>query len=122
MLTVKGLSIYLTRGDSARIQAVPKIKDQYGERVPYILEDGDVIIFRLKRKADDSYTPVVEKECLIDIENNKAVIYLQPEDTDSCEFKEYRYEFELITHDDFHCTFIENQPFTIGKELEIHGQ
>lgn len=122
MLKITGLDIYLTRGDSARIQAIPKIKDQEGERIPYTLEEGDQIIFRLKRKADDTYTPVVDKACNIDLENNKAVIYLQPEDTESCEFKDYRYEFELITHNDFHCTFIENQSFTIGKELEIHGQ
>ena len=122
MLTVTGLNIYMTRGDSGIIQAVPMVKNDEDERVPYELEEGDSIIFRLKRKADDSYAVICEKECDMDTVNNKAILHLVPEDTESCEFKEHRYEFELITHDDFHCTFIENKPFTIGKELEIHGQ
>ena len=126
MLTVTGLNIYMTRGDSARIQAIPKVKTDDGEggtiRIPYELEEGDVIFFRLKRKAEDSVEVMCEKQCDIDLENNKAVLKLEPEDTQNCEFKEYRYEFELVTHDDFHSTFVENKPFTIGKELERHGE
>lgn len=121
MLKITGLDIYLTRGDSARIQAIPKIKDQEGERIPYTLEEGDQIIFRLKLKAEDTYQVVCEKECSMDYVNNKAILNLVPEDTDGCEFKKYRYEFELITVEDFHSTFIENQSFEIGKELETHG-
>jgi hypothetical protein len=122
MLTIDGLKIYMTRGDSARIQVVPKVKDETtGEKVPYELQDGDRIVFRLKRKAEDSITVHCEKEASIDLENNKAILFLEPVDTETCEFKEYRYEFELITSDDFHSTFIENQPFSMGKELETHG-
>ncbi|MBP5593921.1 MAG: hypothetical protein J6Y02_00970 [Pseudobutyrivibrio sp.] len=122
MLKKDGLKLYMTRGDSARIQAVPKVKDEEtGERVPYELVEGDQIIFRLKRKAEDGIQVHCEKSADIDLENNKAILSLVPEDTQTCEFKEYRYEFELITFDDFHSTFIENQPFTIGKELETHG-
>lgn len=122
MLKIDGNKIYLTRADSAKIQAIPKVKDEHGERVPYTFEQGDRIFFRLKKKADDLIHVVCEKECVMDYDNNKAVLHIEPEDTKTCEFKEYRYEFELITFDDFHCTFIENQPFTIGKELETHGQ
>ena len=122
MLTIDGLKIYMTRGDSARIQVVPKVKDETtGEKIPYELQDGDRIVFRLKRKAEDSITVHCEKEANIDLENNKAILFLEPVDTETCEFKEYRYEFELITSDDFHSTFIENQPFSMGKELETHG-
>ena len=121
MLDVDGLSIYLTRGDSAILQATPTIKNEEGEKTPYQLSEGDIIIFRLKLKAEDIYQVVCEKECVMDYANNKAVLHLDPEDTLSCEFKKYRYEFELITSEDFHSTFIENQDFTIGKELENHG-
>lgn len=124
MLTVNNSTkaIYMTRSDSGIIQVIPKVKDEHGERIPYTLEDGDSIIFRLKRKAEDSIQVHCEKACDIDLENNKAILKLDPEDTEACEFKEYRYEFELITSDDFHSTFIENKPFTIGRELETHGQ
>lgn len=120
MLKVTGKNIYLTRADSGTIQVIPKTKTEEGEYQPYILQEGDRIIFRLKYKADDSYEVICEKECEIDLESNKAILHLVPEDTKTCAFKEHRYEFELITASDFHDTFIENQQFTIGKELEEH--
>lgn len=127
MQKVDGKKIYLTRADSGRFKVTPKVHDpEYPDdptkRIPYTLVEGDRIVFRLKRKAEDIFQVVCAKDCDLDIGNNKAFLYLEPEDTQNCEFKEYRYEFELITHDDFHSTFIENEPFTIGKELEIHGQ
>ena len=124
MQKVDGKKIYLTRADSGRFKVIPKVKDPENpdQRIPYTLEEGDRIVFRLKRKAEDIYQVVCAKDCILDIGNNNAFLYLDPEDTQTCEFKEYRYEFELITHDDFHTTFIENEPFTIGKELETHGE
>lgn len=121
MIEVDGKDIYMTRGDSGVIQVIPKVKDANNERVRYTFEDGDRVIFRLKLKAEDSSALLCEKECIIDLENNKAFLKLVPADTEHCEFKKHRYEFELVTSDDFHCTFIEDQPFTIGKELETHG-
>lgn len=121
MLEVDGKDIYMTRGDSGVIQVIPKVKDANNERVCYTFEDGDRVIFRLKLKAEDSSAIICEKDCIIDLENNKAFLKLVPEDTEHCEFKKHRYEFELVTSDDFHCTFIEDQPFTIGKELETHA-
>ena len=120
MLTITGKSIYMTRADSATIQVIPKVKDEHEEWVPYVLEEGDRIVFRLKMKADDTYQVVCEKECDINLLDNVAILNLVPEDTQTCEFKEYRYELELITVGDFHCTFIENQQFKIGRELETH--
>ena len=122
MLKVEGQKIYMTRADSAKLKVIPKVKDEEGVKIPYVLQNGDKIIFRLKRKAEDDYDVICEKECEIDVENNQAILKLVPIDTESCEFKEHRYECELVTFDDFHSTFIENQPFTIGKELEKHAE
>lgn len=122
MLKVEGQKIYMTRADSAKLKVIPKVKDEEGVKIPYVLQNGDKIIFRLKRKAEDDYDVICEKECEIDVENNQALLKLVPIDTESCEFKEHRYECELVTFDDFHSTFIENQPFTIGKELEKHAE
>lgn len=120
MLTITGKTIYMTRADSATIQVIPKVKDEQEEWVPYTLAEGDQIVFRLKIKADDAYQVVCEKDCVLDLTENTAILNLVPEDTQACEFKEYRYELELITAADFHCTFIENQQFKIGRELETH--
>lgn len=122
MLKVEGQKIYMTRADSAKLKVIPKVKDEEGVKIPYVLQEGDKIFFRLKRKAEDDYEIICEKECEIDVENNQALLKLVPIDTESCEFKEHRYECELVTFDDFHSTFIENQPFTIGKELEKHAE
>lgn len=121
MLKIEGQKIYLTRADSAKIKVTPKVKDDEGIFHPYELQEGDQIFFRLKRKAEDDYEVICEKECVINVSENQAILNLVPIDTESCEFKEHRYECELVTYDDFHSTFIENQPFTIGKELERHG-
>ena len=119
--------------DEPAFAITPEVKDgesataevKNGETIancPYVLQEGDKIFFRLKRKAEDDYDVICEKECEIDVENNQAILKLVPIDTESCEFKEHRYECELVTFDDFHSTFIENQPFTIGKELEKHAE
>ena len=122
MLEIDGKSIYMTRGDSAPLKIVPYVKDtETQEKHPYILEQGDRVVFRLKMKADDSYPVVCEKECQVDPINNEVTLLIEPEDTASCEFKKYRYEMELITTNNFHSTFIEDEDFTIGKELEEHG-
>lgn len=116
MLTTDGLEIYLTRGDSGYIKATPIDGEE-----DYIFQDGDRVIFRLRRKAGQGDI-ACEKECMIDFEQNEAVLHLVPEDTIDCEFKEYRYEFELVTSEDEHYTFVADEPFTIGKELENHAQ
>ena len=115
MFKIDGQDIYLTRCDSAEI-AVSITKNDGSD---YTLEAGDKVIFRL---ALDAGKPVdVEKECTIDVENNKAILTLVPADTRGLKFKTYRYEFELLRGaDDTHYTFIVDQPFTIGKELEEH--
>ena len=107
MLTIDKNEIHLTRGDTAFINPIPEIEvmDENGKPTGrwevYELKDGDIIIFRL---AVNSKT-LLEKECAIDLENNKATLTLNPEDT-------------LVTIDGAHFTFIENARFSLGKELE----
>lgn len=115
MLTISGQTISLTRADTARLQPVPVVEST---GMLYEFSEGDRVVFRL-RKLPDRGT-VLEKDCTIDLETNQAVVKLIPEDTENKSMSEYRYEFELVTADDEHYTFIENQKFIIGKELETH--
>ena len=120
MLTITNKNeIHLTRGDTAFIKPIPEIEkeDAPGVYELYELQDGDVILFRL---AINSKT-VFEKECDIDVENNKATLTLNPEDTESLDARVYYYCFELVTFEGSHFTFIENARFDLGKELEKHG-
>lgn len=119
MLTVNKNEIHLTRGDTAYIKPIPEIEkeDQPGKFETYTFVDGDEVIFRLAT----NYQTIIEKDCFVDVENNKATLTLLPEDTENLEPKTYSYCFELITANGGHFTFIENARFTLGKELEKHG-
>lgn len=116
MLTVDRYEIHLTRGDTAYLKPFleVEIEDQPGKFEPYEYEEGDRVIFRL---ASNSKL-VLEKECVIDLENNKATLTLIPEDTKNLEPKAYSYCIELVTVYDEHFTAIENGRFVLGKELE----
>lgn len=109
---------YLTRGDTAFIKPIVEVEDEekQGKFDPYEFQENDRVIFRL---ALNSNSPVlVEKDCYIDLENNKAVLTIDPEDTQDLEPRVYFYCMELVTATGNHFTFIENTRFTIGKELE----
>ena len=109
---------YLTRADTAFIKPIIEVEDgeKPGKFDPYELQEGDRVIFRL---ALNSNSPVlIEKDCVIDLENNKAILNLVPEDTKDLEPKVYFYCMELVTVTGNHFTFVENTRFTIGKELE----
>lgn len=109
---------YLTRGDTAFIKPIVEVEDEEksGKFTPYEFQENDRVIFRL---ALNSNSPVlVEKDCNIDLENNKAVLTIDPEDTQDLEPRVYFYCMELVTATGNHFTFIENTRFTIGKELE----
>ena len=116
MLTIDPLmNITLTRGDTAFFDVTVSHKDD----TPYELQVGDRVVFRLRQLPD--LGEVVEKDCLIDLVENTCTVTLHPEDTIGLSMTEYRYEFELIDTNEGHYTFIANQKFIIGKELEQHG-
>lgn len=112
MLVVNGQGLYLTRGDNAEL-AITATND---DGTDYEFQEGDRVVFRVGLKPGRDVA--LEKDCVVDVEENKAVLYLVPEDTWSMEFKTYRYECELITYGDMHYTFIVDQPFEVGKEIE----
>lgn len=114
MLKIERQNITLTRGDTAYLKFVPRVKQEDGTYDDYELQEGDVVTFRVKR------TEIFEKNCVIDLEENTAILTLVPEDTISWQVKPYSYEVELITNLGEHFTFIANQRFTIGEEIEQH--
>lgn len=113
MLKITGKQIELTRGDTAFIILRPIIK-QSGEQRRLL--ETDRIIFRLKTRQT-----MVEIPCVINTEDNTATLTIEEEDTAAITPGTYRYEAELVTNNDQHFTFIADQPFILGKELEEHG-
>lgn len=117
MYTIDGQTILVTRGDTAAIQPIPVVT-LTGE--PYVFQEGDKVILRIRQLPDTG--SVVEKECSIDTSTNTCSIKLAPEDTIGLNMTEYRYEFELIDTNGDHYTFIADQKFIVGKELESHAE
>lgn len=114
MLSINEQEIYMTRGDTPELS----VKALNDDGTDYEFQEGDRVFFRMGLKPGRDV--VLEKECTIDTENNVAVLVFEQEDTDELLFKVYRYEFELVTSEDAHYTFIADQPFEIGKEIELH--
>lgn len=112
MLIVRGQEIYLTRGDNAELSITATNDDG----TDYEFQTGDRVIFRIGLKPGQDVA--LQKECVVNLEDNVAVLYLEPDDTWGLQFKVYRYECELITVNDEHYTFIVDQPFEVGKEIE----
>ena len=116
MLVVNGQEIYMTRGDTPELS----VTAQNDDGTDYEFQEGDRVFFRMGLKPGQDVA--LEKECTVDTENNIAILSFVPEDTEEMAFKTYRYEFELVTPEDGHYTFIADQPFEIGKEIEPHDR
>ncbi|MBO7732748.1 MAG: hypothetical protein J6S67_09355 [Methanobrevibacter sp.] len=109
MLKINKQTITLTKGDDASLRLVPRYKD----RTEYVLTEGDSAVFRIKF----GHT-LVELECTLNLETNKIVANITPNDTKDFNPGIYRYEAELITSFGFHYTFIADQTFILGQEYE----
>ena len=112
MLKIAKDKIYLTRGDTAFIEI--SITDEHGD--PYEYKEGDHVYFRLKQSSTAKVI-IIEKE--INLETGQLLI--EPDDTKDLKFMVYRYEVELVTVEGYHFTVIEDSPFEIGPELEVHA-
>ena len=109
MLKINKQTITLTKGDDASLRLVPRYKD----RTEYVLTEGDSAVFRIKF----GHT-LVELQCTLNLETNKIVANITPNDTKDFNPGIYRYEAELITSFGFHYTFIADQTFILGQEYE----
>ena len=98
MLKINKQTITLTKGDDASLRLVPRYKD----KTEYMLTEGDSAVFRIKF----GHT-LVELDCTLNLETNKIVANITPNDTKDFNPGIYRYEAELITSFGFHYTFME---------------
>lgn len=98
-------NILITRGDTAVIDI--SIKDENGEE--YTLQEGDQIIFSVKRIATQPDV-IIEK-----VLTSKQLI-LDSADTDALTFGTYKYDMVLISGSDV-STFICFKDFIVGEEV-----
>lgn len=77
-------NLYLTRGDTA----VFPLKVTYMDDTEYTFEEGDKVLFTVKKKTTDG-------ETLFQKEITNGVLFLMPEDTKALPYGRYCYDVQL---------------------------
>lgn len=111
--SIKGTTIYLTRGDS--FYTVVDLFKQIDETTtePYIPSEGESIRFSMKKMYNDK-TLLISKDIPIDT----RLLVLKPSDTKDLRFGDYVYDIELIKNDEGDVfTFISGK-FVITPEVD----
>ena len=114
MYSIKGTTIYLTRGDTLKVQLA---LTQGGE--PYVLQQGDSILFAVKSKLNTQGTAYVEKLPLITkaIDTSTMILTLVPTDTEKLPFGVYHYDIQVTFNDGGVDTVINNAILEIVPEV-----
>lgn len=99
-------NIKLTRKDTLDLD----VKTYHEDGTEHQLVDGDRMIFRMGSGAN------IEKELVIDLVNNVAILHLDSNDTKDLMFTTYKYEIEFLGANGQVNTVVENKNFTIGIE------
>ncbi len=105
MVKIINNNIYITRGDTAKINFF--IKDETGEEYDY---SADTAIFTVRHRMNSSF-PVIQKT----VTNGK--IELTNADTQQLPFGEYVFDVELRKANGDICTVIVPHNFTVGGEV-----
>ncbi|MBQ0088995.1 MAG: hypothetical protein KBT27_06655 [Prevotellaceae bacterium] len=103
--------ITMTRGDTPSFIVKPKIVNpDTGERTDYVPQEGDKIIFAMKKSAASDEILVKE------IPTDTMRFTLEEEDTKNLKYGVYLYEVSL-KRGSFICTFITNKQIMLTTEL-----
>ena len=108
MVKIKNNKISMTRGDTLKC----KINVIGPDGQAYIPEEGDKILFAVKKASSD-------KECLftVDVPYDTCLLHIKPEDTKDLEFGTYKYDMSItLSNGDVH-TFIEVTDLTLTEEI-----
>ncbi len=116
MINITGTTITMTRGDT--LIATVEILDETGQA--YEPVSSDSVRFALKSaEMTLGRTDYVDPEPLISktIPTDTLVLQLNPADTASLQFGDYRYDIELTHASGVVDTFINNAVFVIAPEV-----
>lgn len=114
MYSITGTTIKLTRGDTM-VAALSLTKD--GE--PYVLAEGDSVLFAVKSKLNPYKTAYVESQPLVRkaIDTETMQLSLDPADTVSLPFGTYHYDIQVTFADGSVDTVINNAVLEIVPEV-----
>lgn len=102
-MKLAGTDIYMTRGDTEGVVV---------NLTNYTPQPGDVVEFTVRRKVGSG--EIIYKAA--EFEGNRAVIRIDPEDTERLRFGDYVYDVQL-TYGGTVKTLITPSKFTVGEEV-----
>lgn len=117
--SVKGTTIYLTRGDSLILQVVI-LRGEPGKEEIYTPEEGDKVRFALKRGImNPEKTKYLDAKPLItkNIPISTLILRLEPEDTKWLDFGTYAYDIEITFANGIVDTFINDAKLVLTPEV-----
>ena len=88
-MKIQGTNISMTRGDSEAIKVT--VKDTLGDVIPLVT--GDTIYFTVRESMLDT-TKIIEK-IITEFDDGKALININPQDTNNLRFVAYVYDIQL---------------------------
>jgi hypothetical protein len=95
MLKIQGDEIFLTRGDSARIECKLDTINTSGEVAPYDVSN-DTAVFTV-REDFDSEDVVFSHEAIKTEDGSSIIAHIVPTDTNGIEYGTYVYDFQITT-------------------------
>ena len=107
--TINGQKIFLTRGDSAIFSVTLRMDGEL-----YEMQEGDRMDFGIKQDVEDTECAVYKTSY-----TNPAVFEINPADTSSLEFGNYKYDVQFVAANGFTQTFIGPATFKLGKEVTV---
>lgn len=113
MLMISGTNIILTRGNTAELLIAPVDEEDY----PYILSEGEKVIFTVKNAKGVSIIQKVLKSDDQDQETGEIAVIISPEDTINLAETEYKYDVLLVTESGDAYTFIESSMFSVVSAI-----
>jgi glyoxylate utilization-related uncharacterized protein len=110
-MKIQGTNISMTRGDSEAIKVI--VKDTLGNIIPLIT--GDTIYFTVRENILNT-TKFIEK-IITEFDDGKALININPQDTNNLRFTTYVYDIQLNKENGTVKTIISPSRFTITGEV-----
>lgn len=105
MFSINNNIITITRGDTGKFTICPMDKD----RNAYILEEGDSILFTVKKDTSDTSEVLIQK--------NGPEVILQPSDTKPLKYGTYKYDVEVRLANGEIYTIIPESDFVVKGEV-----
>ena len=110
MHCMDGNNINMIRGDTIRLD----IEITTADGNPYILKDGDKLLFTVKKN-------VFDKDIIIQKKITSGTIVIDHQDTADLEYRSYVYDVQLTLANGDVCTVIPPSELFVGYEVTFDG-